>query len=109
MPAELAAGMLATFDPVTLAGAFAVDDAWTGATDQGVEEKNGVQARHFRIDSGTLAGTLASLPPGSSVDAWVAEDGGFLVALEIIGEGGKGFNLDITDLNDPSLTVTRPE
>jgi hypothetical protein len=91
-----------------MAGAFAQPGAWSGANDQGVEEKNGVQARHFRIENGSFVGTLASMPPGASIDAWVAEDGGYLVSLAVVGEASDGFTIDVTNVNDPANVVKRP-
>ena len=107
-PAALAGSLLAAFDPLMMAGAFAQPGAWSGANDQGVEEKNGVQARHFRIEAGSVVGTLASMPPGTSIDAWVAEDGGYLVSLAVVGEASEGFTIDVTNVNDPTNVVKRP-
>lgn len=108
LPPGMSGTMLAAFDPILLAGGFAQQGAWTGAADQGVEDRNGVQARHYRIDSASIVGVLASMPPGASIDAWVSEDGGFLVALEVVNEDGEGFKIDVTDINDPTLTVEAP-
>jgi hypothetical protein len=108
MPSELATGMLAAFDPMLLFGGFAQAGAWQGAADQGTEERNGVQARHFRIDDGSFLGAVGGMPDGASVDAWIAEDGGYLVGLEILDGEGSGYIVDVTDVNDPSITVERP-
>ena len=58
VPGEMAGGLLAAFDPILLAGGFATPGAWSGAEDLGTEERNGVQAKHFHIDSETFSGTL---------------------------------------------------
>ena len=82
--------------------------ARTGAEDQGTEGTNGVQAKHFHIDSGTFSGTFASMPAGASIDAWIAEEGGYLVALEIVDEAGDGIVIDVSDINDPANVVEPP-
>jgi hypothetical protein len=48
------------------------------------------------------------MPDGASIDAWIAEDGGYLVALEIVNGEGDGYIVNVTDVNDPSITVERP-
>jgi hypothetical protein len=109
MPSELATGMLAAFDPMLLFGGFAQAGAWQNANDQGVEERNGVQTRHFRIDDGSFLGAAGGMPDGASIDAWIAEDGGFLVALEIVNGDGDGYIVNVTDVNDPTITIERPD
>ncbi len=108
VPGELAGGLLSAFDPILLAGAFATPGAWTGAEDQGTEERNGAQAKHFHIDSGAFSGTFAGMPAGASIDAWIAEEGGYLVALEIVNDDGEGIVIDVTDINDPANVVEPP-
>jgi hypothetical protein len=108
VPGEMAGGLLAAFDPILLAGGFATPGAWSGAEDQGTEERNGVQAKHFHIDSETFSGTFAGMPAGASIDAWIAEEGGYLIALEVVNEEGQGFVIDVTDINDPANVVERP-
>ncbi|HYH91517.1 MAG TPA: hypothetical protein VD763_00035 [Candidatus Saccharimonadales bacterium] len=108
VPAELAGGMLAAFDPTLLVAAFSTPGAMTGAADLGTEEKNGVQAKHFQIDSTSFVGALASLPPGAKIDLWVAE-AGYLVSLETTGVAGGGFGIDVSGVNDPANVVERPD
>ncbi len=103
----MAQGMMSIFDPMLLMGAFMTPGAFAGATDVGSETKNGVTAQHYRIDSGSAVGTLASMPPGSSIDMWVAEDG-YMVSLSIVGDSSGGFAVDVFDVNDPSIVVERP-
>jgi hypothetical protein len=108
LPAALASSMLLAFDPMILAGGFANTGAWAGSTDLGTEEHNGVDTRHIRIDGSTLGAMVPNLPAGASIDAWVATDGGYIVGLEVVGEGGKGFVIDVTGVNDPANVVERP-
>jgi hypothetical protein len=106
-PAAMATAMLGLFDPMLLAGGFATPGAMAGATQVGTEEKNGVQATHYRIDGSSLVGTLASMPPGAAIDLWVAE-AGYLVSLSISGNPDGDFAIDVFDVNDPSIVVERP-
>lgn len=106
-PPEMATPMLAAFDPMLLMGAFASPGAMVGATEVGTEEKNGVQARRFRVDADSMVGAMASMPPGSAIEMWVA-DAGYLVSLSVSGTGEGAFTMDVTNVNDPSNVVERP-
>lgn len=106
-PPEMATPMLAAFDPIVLMGAFATPGAMTGATDIGTEQKNGVQARHFRVDADSMIGAMASMPPGSAIEMWIAEEG-YLVSLSVSGTGEGAFTMDVTNVNDPANVVERP-
>lgn len=106
-PPEMATPMLAAFDPILLVGAFSAPGAMLGATEVGMEEKNGVQARHFTVAGDSFVGATAALPPGSSIEMWVAEEG-YLVSMSIAGAGAGTFTMDVTDVNDSSNIVERP-
>lgn len=106
-PPELATPMLTAFDPILLMGAFTAPGAMTGATEVGTEEKNGVQARHFTVAGDSMLGAMASLPPGSSIEMWIA-DQGYLVSMSIGGTGEGSFNMDVTNVNDSANVVERP-
>ena len=104
IPDTMASALLLAFDPAMLFGAYANLD-WAGAAgDKGVETKNGIQARHFSIDAGSVLG--AQMPPGTSVDMWAAE-AGYLVALEIKSDSG-GLDLQVSNVNDPANVVETP-
>jgi len=48
------------------------------------------------------------MPPGASVDIWVA-DAGYLVAWEMSGfPDDANFAIEVTNVNDPSNKVERP-
>lgn len=79
VPTELAGTMLMAFDPALMLGGFAALDWAQTGSDQGTEEKNGVQARHVKVDSTTFVGAAAAMPPGAAIDVWIA-DAGYLVA-----------------------------
>ncbi len=99
--------MLAAFDPIMLVGAFSAPGAMMGATEVGTEEKNGAQARHFTVAGDSFVGAAAALPPGSSIEMWIADEG-YLVSMSIAGAGAGTFTMDVTDVNDSSNVVERP-
>jgi len=108
VPSEFASTMLFAFDPAFMLGAYASADWGNAASDQGTEQKNGVQARHLKIDSATLIGVAAQMPAGSAIDIWVAEDG-YLVAWEMSGfPDDADISIQVTNVNDPSNKVDRP-
>ena len=108
VPEAFANSMLLAFDPTLMIGGFANVDWATAAADQGVEDKNGTRARHLRIDSTTLVGAAAAMPPGSAIDIWIAE-AGYIVAWEMTGFGGESdMSIQVTDVNDPANNVERP-
>jgi hypothetical protein len=108
VPEALAGSILMAFDPAMMLGAYATVD-WAGAAaDQGTEEKNGVQARHLRIDPTTMVGAAAGMPAGAAIDVWVA-DAGYIVAWEMSGfEQGQDLSIQVTGVNDPANKVEAP-
>jgi hypothetical protein len=108
VPEQLASTMLLAYDPSTLLAAYSGVDWTHSSTDQGSEQKNGVQARHLHIDASTFAGGAIAFPAGASIDAWVA-DAGYIVAWEMTGFGaGQSIAIEITNIDDPSNKVERP-
>jgi hypothetical protein len=108
VPPELGNAMLMAFDPTLMLGAFGgANIAGVGGL-VGTEDKNGVQARHIKIDPTTAAGFAAAMPAGSAIDIWVAE-AGYLVAWEMSGfEADSNISIQVTNVNDPSNKVERP-
>jgi hypothetical protein len=108
IPGELGNAMLMAFDPALMLGAFGgANIAGVGGL-VGTENKNGVQARHVKIDQTTAAGFAASMPAGSSIDIWVAE-AGYLVAWEMSGfDADSNISIQVTNVNDSSNKVERP-
>jgi hypothetical protein len=111
IPAIAAGALFGAFDPVAQMLGIG---SWveSGALQQvGTEEKNGVQAVHYHLDS-TTAPAGASFPPDMSVDLWVAAEGGYLVSVRTSGMPGDGgptaISMDISNINDPALTITPP-
>ena len=84
IPEAIAGPMLMFLDPATLLGAYAALDWKQAANNVGTEDKNGVPARHVKIDASTVGGLGVPMPAGASVDVWVA-DAGYLVAWEMSG------------------------
>ncbi len=108
LPEEMAGQMLLAFDPTMMLSAYANVDWGLAAADQGDEQKNGVQARHIKIDTTTLVGLSAGWPAGSAIDIWIAE-AGYIVAWEMSGFGtDSDMSIQITGVNDPANTVETP-
>jgi hypothetical protein len=108
VPSQLASSMLMLYDPALMLGGFAAVDWAHAASDQGVEQKNGIQAHHVRIDSTSFVGAAAAMPPGAAIDAWIA-DAGYLVAWEMTGfPEDANFSIQVTGVNDPANKVERP-
>lgn len=106
-PTSMIQTLTSAFDPMLLLGTF--NSFAIGAAEVGTEQKNGVQARHYRIDESTLPPTAEPIPAGAMIDIWVA-GAGYLVALEVANFEGPGTQLSIqvTNINDPSNKVEPP-
>ncbi len=107
VPSQIATTMFAAFDPTLLVGAFSGPEWAQSSLDKGVEEKNGVQAHHFLIDSTTAVGGFGGVPAGAAVNIWIADDG-YLVAFETTGIGGSDMSIQVTAVDDPTNKVDRP-
>ncbi|MDO8483765.1 MAG: hypothetical protein Q7S35_02330 [Candidatus Limnocylindrales bacterium] len=104
----MANALVGSFSPLLLIGAFANGNIAAVSTDLGSEQKNGVNAKHYRFDSSsTLAGSF-SFPAGAGLDFWVADDG-FLVAYEFTGTAAdQNISINVTNVDDPANKVERP-
>jgi hypothetical protein len=101
-------GLLGAFDPILLLGAFGKGDIGAIANDLGTEQKNGVDARHFRLDATSSLGGAFAMPAGAALDFWVASEG-YLVSYEFSGAAAdQGVSIDVTNVNDPANVVKRP-
>ena len=68
--------------PVVLVGGF---EALSGGLSRvGAERRNGVASIHYRVDASDAIATSAGLSAGQ-LDAWIAADRGYLVALSLDG------------------------
>jgi hypothetical protein len=85
----------------------------------GVETKNGVQAIHLHGDHSTpIPAGQPTIPPGGTIDIWIATNGNYLVAMEWSGIAESGptpsanfptsAKWEITNINDPTLSVSVP-
>ncbi len=108
IPAALAPTMLLAFDPTLMLAGYASADLGSIGANQGTEDKNGVRAVHIKIDATTALGLAGAIPPGASIDIWIAE-AGFIVAWEMTGFGDdEDLSIQVTDVNDPANVVERP-
>lgn len=107
VPAAMASGIFAAFDPTLLVGAFSGAEWAASSANKGTESKNGVNATHYRIDSTTLASGFSGLPAGATIDTWIS-DQGFLVGLETTGYPSGDMSIQVTGVDDPANKVERP-
>jgi len=114
VPSTSLEGLMGAFDPGTIFANASKNEDLSALENKGVENKNGVQAVHLHGDQNTHVPAGASpIPAGATIDLWVAADGGYLVALEVVGMTSEGaglsnFSIEVTNVNDASLTVTPP-
>ena len=106
VPSALATALFAV-DPAMIVGAFAGPQWAQSSLDKGVEQKNGVSAHHYLIDSTTLVGGFTGIPAGGSINIWIAEEG-YLVAWESVGLGSGDTSIQVTGIDDPANKVERP-
>ncbi len=107
VPAAMATGIFAAFDPTMLVGAFSGAEWAASSANKGTETKNGINATHYRIDSSSVAAGFSGLPSGASIDTWIS-DQGFLVGLETAGFPSGDMSIQVTGVDDPANKVDRP-
>jgi hypothetical protein len=107
VPSAMASGIFAAFDPTLLVGAFSGAEWAASSANKGTENKNGVNATHYRIDSSTVATGFSGLPAGATIDTWVS-DQGFLVGLETTGFPSGDMSIQVTNVDDAANKVERP-
>ena len=106
-----------TFEPGTLYKGFGGELA--GNLERvGTEEHNGVQTVHYRAGAAALAEIQASggLDGDWSVDVWVSEEDGYLIGMEMTGQGtaanGKpgelALSIQLSHLDDPANVIEPP-
>jgi len=113
IPASALSAMTSAFDPGTFLARANSSVSLSALQTIGVETKNGVQALHLRADHTTaVPAGQPTIPPGGTIDLWVSTNGNYLVALEMNGivsaTGPSSVKLEITNINDPSLSVSAP-
>ena len=115
MPAAALSAMTSAFDPGTFVHRANSSVALSALQTVGVETKNGVPALHLRADHSTaVPAGQPTIAPGATIDLWVATDGNYLVALEMNGlvsstsTNPSSVMLEVTNINDPSLSVSAP-
>jgi hypothetical protein len=106
-PNAMATALFKNFDPTFLVGAYSGAGWAQSSHEVGTEQKNGVNAKHYHIDSTTIAGGFTGLPAGASIDVWIADEG-YLVALETKGFPSGDMSIQVTGVDDPANKVERP-
>ena len=103
-----AAELVAAFNPGLLLRSFMGLDWGSLAANQGLETKNGVPARHLRIDASSTIGLAGAMPAGAAIDVWVTPAGD-VVAWEMSGfPKAQEISIQVTGFNDPANVVTAP-
>jgi hypothetical protein len=114
IPKTTVDAMMAAFDPVLLFANIQKNPDVGYLQNQGTETHNGINSVHLHADSTTpLPAGATPIPAGTVFDMWVAADGGYLVGLEGKGLAATGsetdsVSIELSNVNDPSLTVTPP-
>jgi len=114
LPKSAVDAMFAAYDPVMLLNAVQAQPALAYLQNMGTETKNGINAVHFHADQNTpLPAGASPIPAGAVFDMWVATDGRYIVALEATGLDAAGVatssvKIEVSNVNDSSLTVTPP-
>ena len=107
--AEDAQSTVESLKPGSFMSSFGGMDAMQPVGD---ETKNGVACTHYSGEAPAALGALFGLPTGTwTTEAWVAEEGGYLVSSAVAGEAPEGtftMTVDISDFNSPSNTVEAP-
>ncbi len=119
LPPSAIQSMTVGFDPAVTLHEINKNGMLSALKTVGVETKNGVQAIHLHGDHSTpVPAGQPTIPPGGTVDLWIATDGNYLVAMEWSGVISAGATpsatlptsakWEITNSNDPSLSVSAP-
>lgn len=107
IPAAQVDSMFAAFRPEQMFGLYFAGYGGNFTT-VGTESRNGVDTTHYKGDDaiGAVLGTIAGVNGSWSSDAWIANDGGFLVHSEAgveaaTGTEGGSFQI-VVDITDPN-------
>lgn len=107
MPAAQVSAMFASFRPEQMFGTYFAGFGGNFRT-VGTETKNGVETTHYQGDEelGAILGMIAGVSGQWSSDAWIANDGGFLVHSEAGAQAASGTDagsfLIIVDITEPN-------
>jgi hypothetical protein len=100
--------------PQTLMGMVPAS-ALQGMTAVGAEEKNGVATTHYRVTGADSPQVAEGLGADSTIDVWIADEGGYMVAMVLDGTMDvRGtatpiqLSMDISRINDASIAIEAP-
>ena len=115
VPASVVSALTGAMDPASFLAAANTAGQLASLVVSGVESKNGIDAIHLQADENTpVPAGKPTLPPGATIDLWIsAEEPPYIVALEFVNLPGSGGALssgqiEVSNVNDPSLTVSPP-
>ncbi len=105
-------GPFTALTPIDLVGGF--EDLSAALQKIGVERKDGRSSIHYQASASNEVAAAAGLSQGT-VDAWLAAEGGFLVALDVAGtwdiDGAPTpilLRIDVSRVNDPANRIVPP-
>jgi hypothetical protein len=112
------AGMFSQFTeglaPESLLG-MVPSTALSGMQQIAQEEKNGVAATHYRVTGADSPGVAEGLGADSTIDVWIADDGGYMVGMVLDGtmdvQGTATpiqMSMDISRINDETIEIEAP-
>lgn len=109
-----AESLFESFQPENLfgSGLASVAGGWES---MGSEQKNGVATTHYHVDKDSPGGAeiVAAYGDTGAFDAWLADDGGYLVGVHFTGvQAGKTtpfeISFEISGIDDPANVITPP-
>jgi len=108
--------MVDSFAPSAMFSSMIDPSTVSGFTKVGTEQKNGVTADHYQGSQAALSDLGSALGVQGATwtaDVWIATNGGYPVGMAIIGTAADKsiayeILFNITNVNDPSNTVTKP-
>lgn len=108
-PADDARATVDAFKPDSFMAGFGTAE---GMKAMGDETRNGIETTYWKGEPPATMGAMFGLPSGTwTMEAWIARDGGFLVASAVTGEAPDGrfvMSVDIRDLDSADNTVEAP-
>jgi len=112
--ADLYLSMFDALAPDTLLSAYSLAGYGGYMDNQGIEDHNGVSCTHLHLDANSPGAAQATdFPADGTADAWVANDGNYLVGVHYAGtDADTGerteVSIEVTRVNDPSISIQAP-
>jgi hypothetical protein len=97
--------------PDTLIGSYGLSAYGNDFADEGIEEHNGIQARHYHLDASMVP--AGDFPTDGVSDVWISTDGQYLVGLAFSGTDPDtgtttSMTIDVSHVDDPAISIEPP-